>query len=107
MENLNHLSLIAIVMFAAIPMFICGSLVRARGVIGLLVLTAAITVAVYLFTGLQDYRLAVGELAAIVGLMLGGKVSDARERQRLNRIGEAKRRERDAMMKGGVLNDRQ
>lgn len=100
MNNLNQLGLVWVMLLAFVPMFICASLLRAKGVMGLLALTGIIAIAAVVFIDLSDVRLSLAGIAALIGLAVGGKVSDYRERQRLNRLGAIEREKRDAYMRG-------
>lgn len=99
MGDTNQLGVIWVIVLPFVSMFICASLLRAKGVTGLLALTGIVSVGVVVFMDLQDWRLAVGAISALVGLVLGGQVSDRREHQRVIRLQEEENRKRDALMR--------
>ena len=101
MIDMSQLNLIWVVIFTFVPMFICAALLRAKGVTGLLAITGAIVIAVVVFLDFKDLRLTVGGIAALVGLVAGGKVSDARELQKMKRATEVEKRQRDVLMRRG------
>lgn len=99
MSNLNQLGLVWVMVLTFVPMFICASLLHAKGVMGLLAITGIIAIGAVVFVDLSDVRMSLGGIAALVGLALGGKVSDHRHRKHLNRLGAIEREKRDAQMR--------
>jgi hypothetical protein len=91
--------LVVIVTF--VPTFMCGALLRVKGVLGFLAIAGIIFIGVVVFQDFQGWRLSTGGIAALLGLFAGGKVSDFREFQRMKRAEEEGKRRRDAMMRRG------
>jgi len=89
---------VAIITFAL--MFIFASQLRSKGVSGLLAVTGAVSIIVVVFMDFQDVRLAIGAIAALIGLVAGGKFSDARELAKMKNAQEVEKRRRDALMRG-------
>jgi len=100
MNETSQLDLVWVVAFTFVPMMISASLLRAKGVTGLLAITGAISVAVVVFMDFQDFRLAVGAIAALLGLFVGGKISDARELAKMKQAKAVEKRRRDAWLRG-------
>lgn len=95
----NQLGVAGVILLPLVTMFICASLLRSKGVTGLLALTGIISVGVVVFMDFQDWRLAVGAISALVGLVLGGQLSDRREHQRVMRLQKEENRKRDALLR--------
>jgi hypothetical protein len=83
-----------------LPTVICGVLLRVKGISGLLAVAGIIFIGVTLFLDFQGWRQSTGAVAAMVGLLVGGKFSDHRELQRMKRIKAEETRHRDALLKG-------
>ncbi len=85
---------IAILIFA--PMAIAASFLRVKGAVGWLVIAVMVAVVGFVFVSLSGSNMLTGLLAAMAGLLVGGKVSDWRESQRVQKATEGERRNRDA-----------
>lgn len=89
-----------IAVFTFALMFIFASQLQVKGVRGLLAITGAISIIVVVFMDFQDVRLAIGAIAAMVGLVAGGKFSDVRELARKRREAALEKRRRESMLRG-------
>ncbi len=89
-SNLNWIWVVAITF---VPMFICASLLQAKGITGVLAIVGAIGIAVVVLLDFQGWRLGTGGVAALVGLVIGGKLSDSRELKR-KQLEQAEKRRR-------------
>ena len=98
MPDINQLSLALVVILSFLSMFVCVAFIRAKGFAGVLALMCTVAIGIVVLVGLHGQRLIIGIIAAIIGIGIGGKVSDHRERRRLVRLSEAERKKRDAMM---------
>lgn len=90
----HELDLIWLVLSLFVPTFVCSTLLRANGVRGLLALIGLIAITVYLFADFEGWQLAIATISALVGLALGGKLSDHLEYTRSMRATEAERAKR-------------
>lgn len=99
MIDTSQMDFLTVAAIAFMPMFICGMLLRAKGVLGLLAVVGIVAVFAELFYDFRDWRLAAGGMAALVGLFAGGKISDKMELKRMMREKEEERRKRDARLK--------
>lgn len=99
MLDTSQMSLPVIILLTFIPMFVSASLLRAKGVTGLLAITVIVVVIVVIFMDFEKWRLTVGAISALVGLAVGGKVSDARELARVKREELDAARKRDDYLK--------
>jgi hypothetical protein len=100
MNGTDQLGLVWVIIFTFVPMMVSASLLRSKGVTGLLAITGSIAVVVVVFMDFQDFRLAVGAIAALLGLFVGGKISDARELAKMKRTTVVEKQRRDAMLRG-------
>jgi hypothetical protein len=82
-----------------VPTFICGSLLRSKGLLGWLAIAGIVGVGAMLFLSFVGWRLGVGGLAAFIGLAAGGKLSDMRDHERMKRAAAREKKERDDRMK--------
>lgn len=62
--------------------FICAALLRANGVRGLLALIGLIAAGFHALSDYEGWQLAAATIAALVGLAMGGKLSDVIEYRR-------------------------
>jgi hypothetical protein len=92
----NELGFLDVAMMTFVPMAIAAALLRIKGVVGWLVIAAMVAVFWFVFTNLSGGQMFAGLLAAIAGLLVGGKISDWRERKRTERAAAVDRRERDS-----------
>lgn len=90
------LGLWEIALICFVPVFVGASLLRARGVVGLLAPVAVAAVIVLIISKFESLNFAIGVCAAFAGLFLGGRVSDMRELRRQKLQAERERKERDA-----------
>lgn len=102
MPDIAHWDPMTIGIAAFAIMFVCASLVRAPGVTSLLAIVGIFAVGGLIVFDLQSTRFAVGCGAALVGIALGGRVSDRRERRRIEQAREARTRHSDRPGMGGV-----
>lgn len=86
MPNTSELNFLGVVVASFLPMFASAAFLRARGVAGGLAIVGAIGATILVFSSFEGWRLAVGGIAALGGLTLGGYVSDVQERNRLRRL---------------------
>ena len=100
MIDLNQLNFFLVVIVTFVPTFTCGALLRVKGILGFLAIAGIIFIGVVVFQDFQDWRLAAGGVAALLGLLAGGRVSDFREFQRARRAAEDDKRQQNAMMRG-------
>jgi hypothetical protein len=95
----NELGLLDVAMMTFVPMAIAAALLRIKGVVGGLVIAVIIAVLGFVFVSLSGSHMFVGLLAAMAGLLVGGKVSDWQERKRTQQAAEGERRSRDVRFK--------
>jgi O-antigen ligase len=100
MIDTSHMDLIWVILFTFVPMMISASLLRAKGVTGLLAIIGAISIGIVIFMDFHDFRLIIGGIAALLGLFVGGKISDARELAKMKRTGAEEKRRRESMLRG-------
>ena len=98
MSDAGQLSAIQIILFTFVPMFICAALLRASGALGIVAIVGLFAIGIYLFIDLEGGRLMLGLGSAMVGLVLGGKVSDAVEHNRMKKVQDAENRKREAKL---------
>lgn len=101
----SELNYIWVVLLSFVPIFICAALLRAKGATGLLAVVGVVAAAVLIFMNFESTRLAIAGIAAVLGLGMGGRLSDRREHQRLQRMHETERQRQQALMKSRSLND--
>lgn len=89
-----QLDILWLVFSLFVPTFICSALLRANGVRGLLALVGLIAITVYLFADFEGWQLAIATISALVGLALGGKLSDHLEYTQSMRATEADKAKR-------------
>lgn len=99
MFDTNQMSLPVIIFVTFFPMFIGASLLRAKGVTGLLAISVIVLVILVVFMDFESWRLTVGAISALVGLGVGGKVSDARALAKIKNDDLEAARKRDAYLK--------
>ncbi len=92
----SQLLWVLVALFAAT--FICASLMRAKGVRGLLALVGLAGVIFYLVSDFEGWQLSAAVVSALVGLSLGGKLSDYLELSRVERKNAAERAKRQREM---------
>lgn len=102
MSGIDDLAFPWVALIAFVPMFVLTSFIRARGIGGVLALAGALAFGAVLVAYLHGVRLAVGGICVLIGITLGGRVSDHLERKRLTRLWHNKRRYRTLYEKGGV-----
>ncbi len=83
-------------------MFACASLVRAPGVTSLLAIVGIFAVGGVILLDLHSTRFFIGCGAALVGIALGGHLSDRRERRRIEHARAARSRRREPRGMGGT-----
>jgi hypothetical protein len=84
--------------FTFVPMAVSASLLRAKGVTGLLAITAAVSIALVVFMDFHDFKLILGAIAGWLGLFVGGKISDLREQAKMRRAAEVEKQRRKSML---------
>jgi len=92
----NELGLFDVAMMTFVPMVIAAALLRIKGVVGWLVIAAMVAVFWFVFANLSGGQMFSGLAAAIAGLLVGGRISDWRERKRTEQAAAVDRRERDS-----------
>lgn len=96
MNNPNEFTLIQAALLSFAPMFVSACLLRTNGPLGILALIGVVASAALVVMKLEGFQLDMGAVLALVALIVGGKWSDRREQQRLVRIQDAERHQRDA-----------
>lgn len=99
MIDSSQLGPIEVALFGFLPMFVCALLLRAKGVVGILAIAGIIAVAGIMISDFEGWRLGTAAACAAVGLAIGGKISDNRERKRMVQVQDAERKKRDARLK--------
>ena len=92
-------SVLSIIGMTFVPMLICAALLRSRGITGMLAVAGVLAVLYLVFTDMQNWKMAVGGISAMFGLIVGGQISDVRERRRLKNIQDAERKKKEAVLK--------
>ncbi len=102
MPDFTHWDTATIGIAAFAVMFVCASLVRAPGVTSLLAIVGIFAVGGLIVFELDSTRFVAGCGGALIGIALGGLVSDRRERRRIEQAREARKRRGDRQGMGGV-----
>lgn len=99
MIDADKLGFIEVLLFGFMPVFVCALLIRAKGILGILAILGMAGVAYILLSDFSGWRLGLGGVAALVGMAIGGTISDRRERAAMVRKKEEEQREREARLK--------
>lgn len=97
--NISELGPVGVILICLGPAFLCGSLLRTKGLFGWLAVAGIIGVAALIFLNFEGWRLGLGAVAALVGLAAGGKLSDVRELERMKREAALEKKQRDDRLK--------
>ncbi len=95
----SELGLLDIVVLCFVPTAIAAALLRVNGALGWLVIAVMVAVVGFVFVSLNGSHMLAGLLAAMAGLLAGGKISDWRELKRTQEAADAERRSRDTRFK--------
>ena len=96
MSEPSQLDYIWVIVLSFAPMLICGAMLRAKGVLGVLAVLGILAGGVLIFMKFEGARLMVSGIAAVLGLAFGGQISDNMETNRLKRIQEEEQAKREA-----------
>lgn len=100
MIDTAQLGFVEVALYGFVPTFICALLLRAKGIIGILAILGIVGVVAVLLSDFAGWRLGVAAGGAVLGLAIGGKISDARERKKMMQVKEMEQKKRDARLKG-------
>lgn len=84
-----------VIVSTCLPAFVCGALLRTKGLFGWLAIAGIVGVAAMLLMNFAGWRLGLGAVAAFVGLAAGGKLADVRELERMKRVAALEKKQRD------------
>jgi len=99
MNEASQMDYIWVITFSLVPTFACGAMLRGKGAVGLLAVLGIAAAAALIFMNFEGTRLLVSGVAAMIGLGLGGQLSDHFETNRQKRLQDAERAKRDAKMR--------
>jgi len=85
MVDLSGMGIMGLMAAGFLATAFCALFLRAQGLPGWLSIAGMVTVAVVAVASLEGGRLAAGAVAIALGLMVGGKISDNRELNRVKR----------------------
>ena len=100
MFNFDQMSWYGIIALAFLPTFILASLIRVKGIFGVLVIIGIASIFLVILSDFQGWNMALAAVSALVGMTLGGNISDARERKRLVEKRDEDKKLRDERMRG-------
>lgn len=95
MPDLSGISIYWVGAFVFVGTFVCGALLRAKGLAGVFALLGLAVIAIVVVAEFQDWRIAVAGVAALVGLTAGTQLSDKRHAEKMRREEEEAQRRRE------------
>jgi hypothetical protein len=99
--DFSQMSWYGVIALAFVPTFILASLIRLKGVYGLLVIVGMAAIFFFIISDLQGWQLGLAAISALAGMTMGGNISDAKERKRL-----VEKQDENKRLREKRLNDR-